>query len=80
MTKPSTIKETRVKELEAAVRKADKALANSKAAITQLAETLGVANTFEAMVDCEIDLLVEHIVDCFEEAVDMTEQVSRLYL
>jgi len=76
MTKPSTIKETRMKELEAAVRKADEALVLAKQTVYLLAEARAVADTFEPLVDCDIDHLAEYIDFCCSEVIELVHDLT----
>ncbi len=78
MTKPSTIKETRMKELEAAVKKADEALVLAKRSIYLIAEAKAVADTFEPLVDVDIDHLAEYIDFCLEEVVELADRIGNV--
>lgn len=76
MTKATTIKETRMKELEAAVRDADRALVLAKKAVYLLAEARVVADTFEPLVDCDIDHLAEYIDFCASEVIELVHDLT----
>lgn len=76
MPNTDTIKETRVKKLEAAVRDADKALVLAKQAVYLLSEARAVADTFEPLVDVDIDHLAEYIDFCGSEVVELVQDLT----